>query len=428
MMPRVVRLFALGVALALLAAGVVGVYAVVLRLLGRQVPSGMVRMLAGLLGAGFSIAFLYFEEPVTLAIFMAPPAYAAYELWRRGQRIAIGTMLITLALPGAAWWGFFLVEDVLDPIDLYDSILWLWWAPEVALIVIGAVLIARGDRTVAAKEPMLFARAATHVRNPAEIANAIGRAMTIGSIPIPLLVSLVAVLLVFIFGLVPAVRAGVPWPIGLLAGSVIFAVLTAELWSVALPRRLRKAWEGYAGVGSPEMKRWIAMTGTRVPTSPRAMRRWLQRNPDRPETRWARAELLILTGDLDAARVAIDGMPLNNARDRLEQQSLRVYLDWVAGGDPDLEALRAAAETVGEPGSAERLWACGAAAIAEARDIAANGRDWMAPLIALREEAGPIAGRMLRADIRRANYPKLLLMGLVISGVALLLGGVVSAI
>lgn len=428
MMPPVVRLFALGVALALLAAGVVAVFAVSLRLRGRPVRSGLVRLLGGLIGAGFSIAFLYFDEPVTLLIFLAVPAYAAYELWKRGQRIAVGTMLITLALPGAAWWGFFLVEDQFDPFDLYDSILWLWLAPEVALIVVGGLLIVRGDRTIAAQEPMVFGRAATHVRNPVEIANAIGRAMRIGSVPIPLLVSTVAVLLVFILGLVPAVRAGVPWPVGLLAGSVTFAVLTAELWSVALPRRLRMAWEGYAAVLSPEVKRWVAMTGTQVPTSLRAVRQWLQHNPDRPETRWARAQLLIITGDLVEARAAIEGMPLPTARDRFDQSALRVYLDWVAGGDPDFEALRAEAETVGEPGSAERLWARGEAAIAVARDTASRGGDWMAPLIALREEAGPVAGRMLRADIRRANYPKLLLTGLVVSGIALLLSGVVSGI
>jgi hypothetical protein len=428
MMPSVVRLFALGVALALLAAGVVGIYAVFLRLRGRAVPRGVVRLLAGLVGAGFSFGFLYMEEPLTFAIFMSVPAYAAFELLRRGQGIAAGTMLIALGLPGAIWWGFFLAEDVLDPIELYDSILWLWWAPEVLLIVGGALLVVRGDRTVAAKEPMIFAKAATHVRNPAEIANAIQRALVIGSIPIPVLLGVGAALLVIWFGLVPAAQAGVPWPIALLAGALIFAALITELWLVAMPRGVRQAWEGYAALGSPEMKRWIAETGTRVPTSLRAMRRWLQRNPDRPETRWARAELLIIMGDLAGARVAIEGMPLHGASDRFEQHSLRDYLDWVEGEEPDFEALRAEAETVGEPGSAERFKARGTATIAVARDTAATGGDWMAPLIAIREEAGPVAGRMLRADIRRAFYPKLLPVGLFLSGVALLLGGIIGGI
>ena len=355
---------------------------------------------------------------------MGVPTFAAYDLWKRGQRIAVGTMLVALALPGALWWGFFVVEDLLAPFELYDAILWLWWAPEVVLIVSGALLVMRGDRTAAAKEPVIFAKAATHVRNPMEIANAIQRAMLIGTIPGPMLVGFGAALLVIAFGVVRAARAGLPWPIGLLAGSVIFAVLITELWFVAMPRRLRGAWEGYAALGSPEMKRWTATTGTRVPTSLRAMRRWLQRNPDLPETRYARAELLIVTGDLAGARVAIEAMPIHTDWDRFEQHALRVYLDWVAGGDPDFEGLREEAETVGEPGSAEPFQARGEATVAVARETAASGGDWMAALIAIREEAGPNAGRMWRADTRRAFYPRLLPVGLFVAGVGSLLAGV----
>ena len=426
MMPPVFRLLVIGAALALLGAAVVAIYAVSLRLRGRQVPSRVLRLLAGLLGAGCSIGFLFFEEPLTLAIYMGVPTFAAFDLWRRGQRIAMGTMLVALALPGAIWWGYFVVEDLLDPFELYDSILWLWWAPEVVLIVGGALLVVRGDRTAAAKEPVIFAKAATHVRNPMEIANAIQRAMLIGTIPGPMLVGFGAALLVIAFGVVPAVRAGLPWPIGLLAGSVIFAVLITELWFLAMPRRLRKAWEGYAALGNPEVKRWTAATGTTVPTSLRAMRHWLYGNPDRPETRFARAALLIMTGDLVGARATVDTMPLHTDWDRFEQHALRVYLDWVAGGDPDFKALGAEAEKVGEPGSAERRQARGEATVAVVRDTAALGGDWMPPLIAIREEAGPVAGRMWRADIRRAFYPRLLPVGLFVVGVGLLLAGVIQ--
>ena len=218
-----------------------------------------------------------------------------------------------------------------------------------------------------------------------------------------------------------------PWPLALLGGSVVFAVLITELWFVALPRRVRRAWEGYAVVGNPEMKRWVAGTGTQVPTSVPAMRRWLQRNPDRPEMRWARAELLMITGELSEARSAAEGIPVSTAQDRFDRHAVLVYLDWVEGGDPDFEALRLDAETVGQPGSAERLVARGEATIAVARDLAASGGDWMARLIELRDEAGPAAGRMLREDTRRAFYPRLLAFGLVVSGLVLLVSGLVGS-
>ena len=179
-------------------------------------------------------------------------------------------------------------------------------------------------------------------------------------------------------------------------------------------------------LSNPETKRWIDTTGTRVPATVSAMRRWLERNPERPETRWARAQVLILTGDLAEARAVVERMPIETAWDRFEQESLRIYIDWVEGGDPDFDALRAKAEMVGEPGSAERLAARGEAVIAVARDAAASGGDWMAPLIALRDEAGPVAGRLLRGDLRRATYRWYLLFGLIACGFVLWTSGLIG--
>ena len=62
--------------------------------------------------------------------------------------------------------------------------------------------------------------------------------------------------------------------------------------------------------GGPELRRWRAMTGSSVPTTYAAMRRWLRDNPDRPATRWARAEMLAITGDYAQARNVVDEMPI----------------------------------------------------------------------------------------------------------------------
>lgn len=115
----------------------------------------------------------------------------------------------------------------------------------------------------------------------------------------------------------------------------------------------------------------------------------------------------------------IERMVVDTDLDRFTQHSLRVYLEWVEGADPDYEALRAHAETVGDPQSAERLEARGEAVIAVARDLASSGGDWMAPMIAFRDAAGPVADRVLRDDLRRISYRAYLLYGLIASGFVL---------
>ena len=423
MMPPVIRVMAAVTILAMLGAAGVLVYAGIQRYRGREISRATVRLVAGLEGASGAIGFLFMPELGYVALFLAIPTFATYWLVRRGHRVAAGALLIALGLPGAVWWGYFLVQDLLDPDIAYDAALWLWWAPEVVLIAIGALLIARGDRAVAA--PVLFEKAATQVRDPAAIGSAILRETAIGPIPIQTLIGIFAAMVITSFGLPFVVQAGVPWPVGLLAGTVVFAVIAVELGYVTIPRRVRRAWEGYAVVGNPAMKRWVALVGTPVPATLPAMHRWLERNPEKPDTRWARAELLLLTGDLTEARAVTERMPIVTEWDRFEQQSLRVYLEWVEGGDPDFDALRAQAETVGEPGSAERLAARGEAVIASARALAASGGDWKAPLTALRDEAGTGADGLLREDLRRASYRPFLLFGLVLSGVILLLGGLI---
>jgi hypothetical protein len=156
------------------------------------------------------------------------------------------------------------------------------------------------------------------------------------------------------------------------------------------------------------------------------MRRWLERVPDRPEIRWARAEVVLLTGDVAGARALVERMPTPTDRDRFAQHSLLTYVDWVAGSNPDFEALRVEAETVGAPGSPERLVARGQSIVARAREVAASGGDWMAPLIALRDEVGSRAEQLMREDARRGYYRALFPLGLAVSAITLMvsnLGG-----
>src|SRR4029078_7561417 len=129
-----------------------------------------------------AIGFLFLSEPLFALLILFVPAYATYWLLQRVHRIGTGILVAVLGLPGAVWWGYYLAQDAVDPSVSYDAVLWLWWLPEVALIVAGAFLIARGDR--GAPGAHLFINAPTHVRDPAVIGSSILRATTIGPIPI----------------------------------------------------------------------------------------------------------------------------------------------------------------------------------------------------------------------------------------------------
>lgn len=424
MMPAVERAvvvaFAVFTLVTLLGAIGTAVYAGSLRYRGRPIPGRVLRLAAGLLGLGQGSGFIFFiEDPSLLVPIVIFSAFPAYWLMRRGKWVAGGLLIATLGLPGALWWGFFVAKDLLDPLDLYEPVLWLWWAPEVALVIIGTLIASRGDRTVAPTE--LLKRMPAHVRDPIAVANAFQRELAVGPIPIQALVGLAVASPVLVLGIPYAVEAGVPWPVALVLGSVAYAVVSAELWQFSMPRRVRRAWEGFTLVSNPETKRWMETTGSQIPRTLAAMRRWLEHNPDRPETRWARSQLLVAVGDLAEARAVAEAMPLNSDWDRFEQRSLLEHIDWVEGGEVDLDGLRQQAETVGEPGSIERLTAQGEVALAVARHLAISGGDWKAPLVAVRDEAGAeLAGRLFRQESRRHLYPQLLVIGAVFAGFVVL--------
>ncbi len=148
---------------------------------------------------------------------------------------------------------------------------------------------------------------------------------------------------------------GVPVAIGGIAGAVAFALIATELFYHAWPPRLARAEAAHAFLGSWEMKRFRATTGRPVPTSIPLAREWLASQPETDENRWVRPEILAWIGEIEEAYEVLGRMPSDTEDERFERQSLKVYLDTVAGADADVDGLAAAAEEIGEPGSDERL-------------------------------------------------------------------------
>jgi hypothetical protein len=390
----------------------------VLRFRGRSIPPWLVRCAVAALGLQSGLtAILFVRQPTIFGALAVQLGVAIWFLWRAAGKTSTGMLLLLTALPGALWWGFFLVQDAIDPADLYLPNLWLWFAPSAVLLVVGGFLVRLGDLHV---EGPVFPQAASLRRDPMPLANALARESSIGPLPLASLVSdgmafLVAIAVVSLLG------SRLPWPIVLIAAAGAYTLISSELYYYALSPRLRRAWEGMAVLGNPGMKRWRAETGTSVPTSPAAMRNWLRATPDRPEIRWARAEIQALLGELEAARTSAEGMLLRSDADRFEQRTLLSWIGWLDGEDEDFDALTADAELVGGPGSAERLEARARVSQARARDIAARGGDWKRPLEELRQLRGQEPSALLRADLRRARYRVVPLVALAVSGISLLL-------
>jgi hypothetical protein len=368
-----------------------------------------------------ALAILFIREPMLLASDALAVAVFAWLLVRANRWRTTGVLLIACGLFGVLWWGYFVVQDLVDPADLYQPELWLWWAPSALLILAGAVLATRRDR---ATEKTIFPIAPTLHRDPMALGTAIVREVSIGSLPIPSLVADGVAVVVVIVGVL-WVGHLVPWPVTWIVAAIVYAVIGTELFYFAIPRRLRRAWEGIALVGSPGMKRWRRESGTRVPTSKRAMEAWLHDTPDRPGLRWARAEAQATLGDLDAARASALAMPIDRDSDRFEQRALLFWIEWLGGDDGDLEALATEAETVGLLDSPDRTEARGRVATARARQLTISGGDWKQPLEQLASEHGE-AATLLRDDLRRTRYRIELIMGPLVAGAIILFNPFVS--
>lgn len=405
----------------LLALVVICAVAVVRRYRQLPVPVWLVRLGALLAGLSVSVTFIVaIAEPFVLASSLIMPAILAVALFRYRRFAAAGILLVGLFLPGAAWWGRFLIADALDPVVNYDRSLWLWWLPEMVGLLVAIGLIVIGD--VRAPVPMI-PKPRELARDPLILANGISGAIRLGPFDLPNVVSVGLAAALVIFGLPLMLARGVPWPVALPVAAAAFGLVSTCLFYPAIPRRVRAAWEGFASVGHPEMERWRQVTGTQVPDTLPRMRRWLREHAERADALWAHAELHAVTGDLVAARNAAQRMLVRDARDRHEQASLLAYIDWIEGHDPDVTALAAAAEAVGLPDSPERQLARGRVAVMRARAAAAVGGDWMAPLVAHREAVGPIARRWFLGDILSRRLRVTIIIGLALAGLVLLGSG-----
>jgi hypothetical protein len=393
------------------------VYALFRRYHGRSVPAWTQWSGAFLTGFALSSPFIFFiTEPIWLVLGSVPLLWIAWLLARSGRRRLAGLAILGLALPGAVWWGRFLVEDALNPFSLYDEVLLLWWLPAMAGVIVAVALIVAGDRRD--RVARVMKRPPNAVRDPMALGNALGAAVSFGPFPMPSVIAELVAFLVTIAVVSVGALLGVPWWVALLGGAMIYMVVSTELWYLAFPRRARPAWETFAYVGSAEQARWRRETGSPVPNTEGKIHAWLRNNEERPETRWAHAELLALVGRLEEARAMAERIEPTTPAQEFERLMALDYIDWIDGAQIDHAARFRAAELIGSPESEERLMARGMATHALARARAEAGGDWMGPMNEFQRDIAGIGWARLRADTHRQRMVLTFLLGLVLAGLA----------
>jgi hypothetical protein len=197
--------------------------------------------------------------------------------------------------------------------------------------------------------------------------------------------------------------------LGFIAAGVIFAIVTFGVAALLRPRRQARALELYRWVGRWDWLRWRKITGVDVPNTPGRARAWLESQPAvRGAGDVARVEMLVWVGEFDTARRVAASLPIDTPGDRFERELQLAFVDFVATGDGDLEAPRAALAELVER---ERRVAQASLAVEAARRRAAAGEEFMEPLLAARESFGSELDGFLLPDLARWVAWPLLIVG-----------------
>lgn len=207
-----------------------------------------------------------------------------------------------------------------------------------------------------------------------------------------------------------------------LAVAAIGALLGVVAAYLSVPTGTRRAFEAYSWLGRTEMDRFKERTGSRVPTTPTDIDRWLASTPPSPATRMARIEVLAFIGRYEDARAELGASQPTNPAERFEAASLRQYIDWLATGEDDTTDLTFAAAALPR-GSLDRRMADVNLALAAAR-IRWMERDpaWSQPLQAVRGSLGREASMVVVRDTWSKFAGISFVAALVVATLVLLLG------
>jgi hypothetical protein len=166
--------------------------------------------------------------------------------------------------------------------------------------------------------------------------------------------------------------------------------------------------------------RWRKVGAGRIPRSPTEAAAWLVRHPDPSTLQAQRISALLMVGDLAAARATLDSSPGDTPYERFDVASDRWFIHFVEGEVPPLDSVEAAAaEIVDEH---ERRLATVGVATLRACAAVVEGRDWVAPVAAVRADLGDAAAGIVAARYIVPQWTALAAIAGVLIGGALVFG------
>ena len=173
-----------------------------------------------------------------------------------------------------------------------------------------------------------------------------------------------------------------------LAGVAVVGYVAAVACLMVLPlflldERTRRAFAVLSWAGAREFERVFGSKRAAVgfPTTPEEARRWLTEKPNRDALQLPDIELMVLAGDLDAARQAVERLPVATPLERYVKAAYEALVRYERTGDTDRSAVRAALAAI--PAGREHSEAAASAAVDDARLLLPDG-DFRAPLLAVR--------------------------------------------
>jgi hypothetical protein len=406
---------AIAVAWLIVTVALVGLAAValILRRGGRRPGRAFEQATATLGGGELGILFLVTGDVVTKITFALTVGAVAMIRWRRGRRTDAGWLVVGAALPWALLWMTYLWALMNAWNDFDPGPTLAGFAAGATVFGVGLAIVGLGDRDPA--PPGIDSpRWAPGSRTIGTVAAAIraGNAFgPIGAAELGMLVALVATqvglsLALALFG----------WPLWLRLVVLVpvSALLATEAYFLAMPGRYRRAFEAFSWLGEWGLARLRDQTGEGPPLNRRAAERWLERHPDEPDIRWARAEVLVVADHLDEALVVAEGIPVPDRIAGVEREATLGFVRWMRGETVDLGALVAVVEAL-PPATDDRLRAEVMLAAARVRERMADGRsepgDAAQPLIAVRDLLGDRAKGQVRLALRDRILRVLLLLG-----------------
>ena len=391
--------------------------AIAWRFAGRAPGRGWGTLFLVGLGGQLGLLILTAErDPLGRALYVGVIAAVTLALLWRERRVQAGAFLLGAALPWTLLWGAYVTLLVVEGADFEPYQTWTSFVIGLVPVFVALALLRAGDPLPPEPNPAAPA-GKPGSRRIGVVAKAVAAPESLGPIPISELASLAAtVVAVLGVGLL-----GLPWPLEPVVQIAAGTLAGVEARILVRPSRAQRAFEAFSWLGEWEFQRVRALTGREVPLTPPAAEKWLEWFPDRPEARWIRVEILCLLYRLDEARQIAETMPTETAYDRFERVYALDLVDWMAGGDGDPAAVRAAAAELDRADEDTVLRAEVAIAVREtARSAAAIGPEGAAePLARVRKRLGA------RADgqLRRALWGRTLPISAVTSIVVLVLFG-----